>query len=78
MKTAQETTEAEVQCQTCKKTKWVDFSDRYAGSKRKMDDVTKRPYVRCGTCPMDQDYTEYTGRTRQKEEETSLGNSVIF
>lgn len=52
---------AEVQCRTCKKSRFVDFEDRFLGAKPKESGHTR---IRCPTCPAGKDLADYTGRIK--------------
>lgn len=57
--------QAEVRCERCGKTYWIDFRLRREGTREaKTANYTARCQDR--TCPRDSDYTEWTGHVRPK------------
>ena len=55
--------EAEVQCKTCHKKKWVAWDKRHAGADRIHVDHS---LVRCRDCLVGKDFVYYTGHHRLK------------
>ena len=55
--------EAEVQCKTCHKKKWVAWDKRHAGADRTHADHS---LVRCRDCTLGKDFVYYTGYYRLK------------
>lgn len=59
--------ECEIRCLKCHSTRWVPWDKRHAGEK-KFSGTTQATWdVRCKTCPTGMDFTEWTGRKREKK-----------
>lgn len=58
--------EAEVECQKCKRKRWVPYLRRHEGTKKNDDNTFASINERCAVCPKGVDWTEWTGQRRVK------------
>ena len=56
--------DAEVRCDQCGKTRWIDFDYRYRGMQTLPKGVEPSIRARCMSCVGNNDFTRFTGNTR--------------